>query len=131
MKVDTAANGVGIQFLKFGWTDESKEPSKDVENSSLADQHKFLFTYRPSTDSLYIQVMQARYKNEKTPEKYWNQVTNIIDYGTTYHDIFCAGDEVGGPAGADSLFVKLQNFTVADRIATIGLKPINTHIKYK
>ena len=79
MKVDTAANGVGIQFLKFGWTDESKEPSKDVENSSLADQHKFLFTYRPSTDSLYIQVMQARYKNEKTPEKYWNQVTNIID----------------------------------------------------
>ena len=74
--------------------------------------------------------MQARYKNEKTPEKYWNQVTNIIDYGTTYHDIFCAGDEVGGPAGADSLFVKLQNFTVADRIATIGLKPINTHINY-
>ena len=130
LKVDTAANGVGIQFLKFGWTDESKEPSKDVENSSLADQHKFLFTYRPSTDSLYIQVMQARYKNEKTPEKYWNQVTNIIDYGTTYHDIFCAGDEVGGPVGADSLFVKLQNFTVADRIATIGLKPINTHIKY-
>ena len=88
LKVDTAANGVGIQFLKFGWTDESKEPSKDVENSSLADQHKFLFTYRPSTDSLYIQVMQARYKNEKTPEKYWNQVTNIIDYATTYHDIF-------------------------------------------
>ena len=130
LKVDTAANGVGIQFLKFGWTDESKEPSKDVENSSLADQHKFLFTYRPSTDSLYIQVMQARYKNEKTPEKYWNQVTNIIDYGTTYHDIFCAGDEVGGPVGADSLFVQLQNFTVADRIATIGLKPINTHIKY-
>ena len=130
LKVDTAANGVGIQFLKFGWTDESKEPSKDVENSSLADQHKFLFTYRPSTDSLYIQVMQARYKNEKTPEKYWNQVTNIIDYGTTYHDIFYAGDEVGGPVGADSLFVKLQNFTVADRIATIGLKPINTHIKY-
>ena len=65
LKVDTAANGVGIQFLKFGWTDESKEPSKDVENSSLADQHKFLFTYRPSTDSLYIQVMQARYKERE------------------------------------------------------------------
>ena len=126
LKVDTAANGVGIQFLKFGWTDESKEPSANVENSTLADQHKFLFTYRPSTDSLYIQVKQVRYKNEKTPEKYWNQVSNIINYGITYQDIFSTGTAVS----ADSLFVKLQNFTVADRIATIGLKPINTHIKY-
>ncbi len=25
LKVDTAANGVGIQFLKFGWTDMAKE----------------------------------------------------------------------------------------------------------
>ena len=75
---------------------------------------------------MYIQVKQVRYKNEKTPEKYWNQVSNIINYGITYQDIFSTGTAVS----ADSLFVKLQNFTVADRIDKIGLKPINTHIKY-
>ena len=53
LKVDTAANGVGIQLLKFGWTNAEKEPNKDVENSTLANQHKFLFSYKPSTDSLF------------------------------------------------------------------------------
>ena len=46
-----------------------------------------------------------------------------IKYGTVYHAVTCEGTD-----SADSLFVKLQNFTVADRIATIGKKPINTHI---
>lgn len=49
LKVDTAANGVGIQFLKFGWTNAEKEPNKDVENSTLANQHKFLFSYVPAS----------------------------------------------------------------------------------
>ena len=39
--------------------------------------------------------------------------------------------EMPGDAVAPSqLFVKLQNFTVADRIATIGARPINTHIGF-
>lgn len=84
LKVDTAANGVGIQFLKFGWTNAEKEPNKDVENSTLANQHKFLFSYKPSTDSLFIQVKQVRYKNEKNAEKYWKDVTDIKNYGSKY-----------------------------------------------
>lgn len=72
LKVDTAANGVGIQFLKFGWTDMAKE--KDFDNSLLVNQHKFLFTYRPSLDQLRIQVKQARYKSDKNAEKYWSEI---------------------------------------------------------
>ena len=139
MKVDTAANGVGIQFLKFGWTNAEKEPNKDVENSTLANQHKFLFSYKPSTDSLFIQVKQVRYKNEKNAEKYWKDVTDIKNYGSKYVGVSDtdvnldnnAVAEMPGDAVAPSqLFVKLQNFTVADRIATIGARPINTHIGF-
>ena len=126
LKVDTAANGVGTQFLKFGWTDVKAKGSEDALTSGeIANQHKFLFTYRPSGDSLFIQVQEARYLPEKRTENdYWKDMTPI-KYGTVYHAVTCEGTD-----SADSLFVKLQNFTVADRIATIGLKPINTHIKY-
>lgn len=62
LKVDTAANGVGTQFLKFGWTDVKAKGSEDALTSGeIANQHKFLFTYRPSGDSLFIQVQEARY----------------------------------------------------------------------
>ena len=139
LKVDTAAHGVGIQLLKFGWTNAEKEPNKDVENSTLANQHKFLFSYKPSTDSLFIQVKQVRYKNEKNAEKYWKDVTDIKNYGSKYVGVSDtdvnldnnAVAEMPGDAVAPSqLFVKLQNFTVADRIATIGARPINTHIGF-
>ena len=36
----------------------------------------------------------------------------------------------GDAVAPSQLFVKLQNFTVADRIATIGARPINTHIGF-
>ena len=116
-----------------------KEPNKDVENSTLANQHKFLFSYKPSTDSLFIQVKQVRYKNEKNAEKYWKDVTDIKNYGSKYVGVSDtdvnldnnAVAEMPGDAVAPSqLFVKLQNFTVADRIATIGARPINTHIGF-
>jgi len=125
--------------LKFGWTNAEKEPNKDVENSTLANQHKFLFSYKPSTDSLFIQVKQVRYKNEKNAEKYWKDVTDIKNYGSKYVGVSDtdvnldnnAVAEMPGDAVAPSqLFVKLQNFTVADRIATIGARPINTHIGF-
>ena len=129
LKVDTAANGVGIQFLKFGWTDMAKE--KDFDNSLLVNQHKFLFTYRPSLDQLRIQVKQARYKSDKNAEKYWSEIDGtskgkIYNYGDKFVDPFKAG----GNAVAAKLHVKLQNFTVADRIATIGEQPINTKIGF-
>lgn len=50
----------------------------------MANQHKFLFSYKPSTDSLFIQVKQVRYKNEKNAEKYWKDVTDIKNYGSKY-----------------------------------------------
>ena len=129
LKVDTAANGVGIQFLKFGWTDMAKE--KDFANSLLVNQHKFLFTYRPSLDQLRIQVKQARYKSDKNAEKYWSEINGtakgkIYNYGDKFVDPFETEDNVD----AVKLHVKLQNFTVADRIATIGEQPINTKIGF-
>ena len=129
LKVDTAANGVGIQFLKFGWTDMAKE--KDFANSLLVNQHKFLFTYRPSLDQLRIQVKQARYKSDKNAEKYWSEINGtakgkIYNYGDNFVDPFKTEDNVD----AAKLHVKLQNFTVADRIATIGEQPINTKIGF-
>ena len=129
LKVDTAANGVGIQFLKFGWTDMAKE--KDFDNSLLVNQHKFLFTYRPSLDQLRIQVKQARYKSDKNAEKYWSEIDGtakgkIYNYGDKFVDPF----ETEGNVDAAKLHVKLQNFTVADRIATIGEQPINTKIGF-
>ena len=129
LKVDTAANGVGIQFLKFGWTDMAKE--KDFDNSLLVDQHKFLFTYRPSLDQLRIQVKQARYKSDKNAEKYWSEIDGtskgkIYNYGDKFVDPF----KTEGNVDAAKLHVKLQNFTVADRIATIGEQPINTKIGF-
>ena len=129
LKVDTAANGVGIQFLKFGWTDMAKE--KDFDNSLLVNQHKFLFTYRPSLDQLRIQVKQARYKSDKNAEKYWSEIDGtskgkIYNYGDKFVDPF----QTEGNAVAAKLHVKLQNFTVADRIATIGEQPINTKIGF-
>ena len=107
--------------------------------TTLANQHKFLFSYKPSTDSLFIQVKQVRYKNEKNAEKYWKDVTDIKNYGSKYVGVSDtdvnldnnAVAEMPGDAVAPSqLFVKLQNFTVADRIATIGARPINTHIGF-
>ena len=129
LKVDTAANGVGIQFLKFGWTDMAKE--KDFANSLLVNQHKFLFTYRPSLDQLRIQVKQARYKSDKNAEKYWSEINGtakgkIYNYGDKFVDPF----KTEGNVDAAKLHVKLQNFTVADRIATIGEQPINTKIGF-
>ena len=129
LKVDTAANGVGIQFLKFGWTDMAKE--KDFDNSLLVNQHKFLFTYRPSLDQLRIQVKQARYKSDKNAEKYWSEIDGtakgkIYNYGDKFVDPF----RTEGNVDAAKLHVKLQNFTVADRIATIGEQPINTKIGF-
>ena len=82
-------------------------------------------------DQLRIQVKQARYKSDKNAEKYWSEIDGtskgkIYNYGDKFVDPF----KTEGNAVAAKLHVKLQNFTVADRIATIGKKPINTHISF-
>ena len=130
LKVDTAANGVGIGFLKFGWTDNSKNK---VDGSMLEDQHKFLFTYKPSVDSLFIQVKEARYKDEKQPEKYWSEIKDAKKYGTNYADITkddATMDAVNKDCVPSQLFVKLQDFTTSASIVTIGERPINTKIGF-
>lgn len=136
LKVDTAANSTGTQFLELAWTDTEKDGSKDAlvrtDEKSIADQHKFLFIYKPSGDSLFIQVKQARYKNEKNPEDYWFQATDVRNYGDTYLGlpVDLKDDQTALGAEAASLFVKLQNFTIAESVVTIGERPINTKIGY-
>ena len=127
LKVDTAANGVGIEFLKFGWSNTAETKYATALTGPIANQHKFLFTYKPSVDSLYIQVQEARFRDDKADHNKKGNWINVVptQYGSAYHDIFCEGDDP-----ADKLFVKLQNFTVAERIATIGTKAINTHIGF-
>ena len=130
LKVDTAANGVGIGFLKFGWTDNSKNK---VDGSDLEEQHKFLFTYKPSVDSLFIQVKEARYKDEKQPEKYWSEIKDAKKYGTNYADITkddATMDAVNKDCVPSQLFVKLQDFTTSASVVTIGERPINTKIGF-
>ena len=130
LKVDTAANSTGIGFLKFGWTDNIKNK---VEGSLLDAQHQFLFSYKPSVDSLFIQVKEARYKNEKQPEKYWKDVTDVRKYGTLYADINqndSEMDAVNKKCVPSKLFVKLQDFTTSLSVATIGERPINTKIGF-
>ena len=54
-----------------------------------------------------------------------------MKYGSNYHDIYCDGKQAADAnSDADQLFVKLQNYTVADRIVTIGTKAINTQISF-
>ena len=130
LKVDTAANSTGIGFLKFGWTDNIKNK---VEGGLLDAQHQFLFSYKPSVDSLFIQVKEARYKNEKQPEKYWKDVTDIRTYGAAYANINLNDSEmdaVNAKCVPSKLFVKLQDFTTSLSVATIGERPINTKIGF-
>ena len=130
LKVDTAANSTGIGFLKFGWTDNIKNK---VEGGLLDAQHQFLFSYKPSVDSLFIQVKEARYKNEKQPEKYWKDVTDVRTYGAAYANINLNDSEmdaVNAKCVPSKLFVKLQDFTTSLSVATIGERPINTKIGF-
>ena len=129
LKVDTAANSTGIGFLKFGWTDNTKN---SVVSSLLDAQHQFLFSYKPSVDSLFIQVKEARYKNEKQPEKYWKDVKDVRRYGVSYADVNKSDAEMDGASNyvPSKLFVKLQDFTTSLSVATIGERPINTKIGF-
>ena len=135
LKVDTASNSVGTSFLKLAWTNTAAEGSKDAlvrtDAKSIADQHKFLFIYQPSGDELFIQVEEARYKNEKTPEDYWYQASNIKEYGDKFLGLDLDKSGKNDPENAAfELFVKLQDFTIASSVVTIGERPINTKISF-
>ena len=76
--------GVGIQFLKFGWTNAEKSRTKmqriqrwliNISSCSLTNLLQI---------ACLLQVKQVRYKNEKNAEKYWKDVTDIKNYGSKY-----------------------------------------------
>ena len=67
LKVDTAyTNENGKLFHAYGWT----KGEKNVETSSINDQHKFKFIYSPSEDKLYIYAKEVAQKKDLT-KKYW------------------------------------------------------------
>ena len=121
LRVDTAWTGTsGEKFLNFAWTNPKGDSKyngtvKDSilsGNNVLKNQHKFIFTYSPSVDSVFIQVQEARFKPEGTD--YWSGVA-----AKTY------------AANGDTLFVKLQDLIKDEvRIATIGKQAINTKISF-
>ena len=67
LKVDTAyTNENGKLFHAYGWT----KGEKNVETSSINNQHKFKFIYSPSEDKLYIYAKEVAQKKDLT-KKYW------------------------------------------------------------
>ena len=112
LRVDTAyTNDKGSKFLGFKFVSKTDSVTKD--NINIQDQYKFRFTYCPTSDSVYIDVKAARFKEDS--DKTWAAVAQT----TT----------------SDSTNVILQNIISATdpandvRIVTIGKQPINTHIK--
>ena len=75
---------------------------------------------------------------KRMPKKYWKDVTDIKNYGSKYVGVSDTDVNLDNNAVAGCLVMQLlllncsllQNFTVADRIATIGARPINTHIGF-
>ena len=142
LKIDTADNGTGERFLKWGWTDvnDGTKPLTATGFTSIADQHKFLFIYKPSGDSLFIQVKQATYKDQYQPKDNWidelKAQTNVKKYGNVYLGLPVdpAKDKTvldSNPnVNAYELFVKLQDFTIAKSVVTVGERPINTQINF-
>ncbi len=160
LKVDTLSNGVGIEFLKLGWTDlTAKDKNGNLVNNNVAtisripEQHKFLFTYKPTSDEIFIQVASALHRDDTAEKKgnYWNSETNTQearfrnDYPQStdpnrqykYHVLNCpipmkewAESTAVDEHEADMLFIKLNNFTKADRVVTVGFQSINTKISF-
>ena len=104
---------------------------KDFDNSLLVNQHKFLFTYRPSLDQLRIQVKQARYKSDKNAEKYWSEIDGtskgkIYNYGDKFVDPFkevgIAPDDMGKVIGRQGRIAKEIRTVVRSYAQRTGVK---------
>ena len=142
LKVDTATyNTLGEDYLKFGWSNTA-EPKNDALTGDIADQHKFLFIYKPSGDSLFIQVKQVTYLNRHDESNLWYSETAktiVKKYGDDYLGLpLYSGDDdddltVNNPSvasNANELFVKLQDLEQSGDRITIGKRPIDTHIGF-
>ena len=84
LKVDTAyTNENGKLFHAYGWT----KGEKNVDASSIKNQHKFKFIYSPSEDKLYIYAKEVREKDENA--KYWTnaKVNKTGDWRVSLQDL--------------------------------------------
>ncbi|MCL3853585.1 DUF6383 domain-containing protein [Parabacteroides sp. GYB001] len=116
LKVDTAlANTTGTKFLAYGWSKLDVKSRKghataqdSLKNSALKAQSQFLFTYKPSVDSVSIYVHSAIFQ---TPTgKSWSNPSDINVYANAH--------------------VSIQDLVKADeiRILTVDSLAQNTHI---
>ena len=125
LKVDTSlVNTTGTKFLDYGWSKLDKA-SRDaanenntyasaqdsLKNSALKAQYQFLFTYRPSVDSLNIFVHRASFQTKDT--KTWYQTSDTVGYSNAR--------------------VSIQDLVKKDeiRIITVDSLDQNTHISLK
>ena len=85
LRVDTSyANTIGHGYLAYGWTGLKETTNKisatdSLNNSALKAQHQFLFTYRPSVDSVNIYVHRATFKTSETA-KTWSAPTDTVGF---------------------------------------------------
>ena len=116
LKVDTAlANTTGTKFLAYDWTNLASDKlngnataQDSLNKSALKAQYQFLFTYKPSVDSVSIYVHRATFQ---TPT------------GTSWTN---SADTVG----FSNAHVSIQDLVKADQIRIITVDSIaqNTHI---
>ncbi|WP_455629023.1 DUF6383 domain-containing protein [Parabacteroides chinchillae] len=86
LRVDTAyANTVGHGFLAYNWTDLKKANLKghphaldSLKNNALYGQHQFMFTFKPSVDSVKIYAHKVTFQRENA--KYWSVAGDTVSY---------------------------------------------------
>jgi hypothetical protein len=111
LRVDTSyANSVGVKFLNFAFDSVALE---------IQNQYDFQVRYSVTSDSISIQVFQARFNLEEAANWATSRATTT-------------GINTGLVPAADSLLVKLQDLVKADaiRIITIGTEPVNTKAEF-
>lgn len=117
LKVDTAlANTTGTKFLAYGWSKldaasrkvANATPQDSLAKSALKAQYQFLFTYKPSVDSVNIYVHKATF--QKPEGKTWSASADTVSYANAH--------------------VSIQDLVKADeiRILTVDSIAQNTHI---
>ena len=90
LRVDTAyANTTGHGYLAYAWTDLSKDKLNgnasapdSLMKSELKAQHQFLFTYKPSEDSVKIYVNRATFGTKEDMTMRWK--TDTVHYANAH-----------------------------------------------
>ena len=95
LKVDTALmNATGTKFLKYDWSKLDKAsrkaydtPQDSLKNSALKAQYQFLFTYKPSVDSLNIYVHRATFQTKNDVKQTWTAAADTIGVANAHVSI--------------------------------------------